>query len=121
MRLQKLERAVLSAGGDETLSSLAGRLFECATMNGAESIGASSGALETGRPADFFTVDLDDFSIAGASADELLACIVFSLSRTAVRDVCVGGELIIEDGRHRAEREIVQSFAALQRKLWNSV
>jgi formimidoylglutamate deiminase len=121
MRLQKLERAVLSPEGDETLSSLAGRLFECATMSGAESIGAASGALEPGRPADFFTVELDDLSIAGASTDALLACIVFSLSRTAVRDVCVGGKLVIEDGKHKAEREIVHSFAALQRRLWNSV
>ena len=35
------------------------------------------------RPADFFTVDLDDPSIAGSSPDDLLANIVFSLSRTA--------------------------------------
>jgi formimidoylglutamate deiminase len=118
LRLQKLERAVLSAEADETLSSLAGKLFDCATARGAESIGALSGALEPGRQADFFTVDMDDLSIAGASPEELLACIVFSLSRTAVRDVCVGGELIIEDGHHTAEREIVQKFAALQRKLW---
>ncbi|HYO92416.1 MAG TPA: amidohydrolase family protein, partial [Pyrinomonadaceae bacterium] len=118
-RLQKLERAVLSEKNDESLSSLAARLFECATRNGADSIGASTGALEPHRPADFFTIDLDDLSLAGASADELLACIVFSLARTAVRDVCVGGRLIIEDGRHASEGEIVERFAALQRKLWN--
>jgi formimidoylglutamate deiminase len=109
---------VLSVEGDEDLSSLAARLFDCATLSGAESIGASSGTLEPGRAADFFTVDVDDLSIAGASREELLASIVFGLSRTAVRDVCVGGRLIIEDGQHAAEREIVQKFTALQRKLW---
>jgi formimidoylglutamate deiminase len=119
LRLQRGERAVLAPDGDEALSSLAARLFECATAHGAESIGAATGALEPNRPADFFTVELSDPSIAGASTDELLACILFSLSRTAVRDVCVGGKLIIEDGQHRAEREIVQRFVALQRKLWN--
>lgn len=119
LRLQKLERAVLSVKDDESPSSLAARLFDCATRNGAHSIGASTGALEPNRPADFFTIDINDFSIAGASADELLACVVFSLARTAVRDVCVGGKLIIEDGRHASEHEIVQRFAALQRKLWN--
>lgn len=119
LRLQKLERAVLSPDSDDTLSSLAARLFDCATISGAQSIGALTGALEPHRPADFFTVELDDLSLAGASTDALLAGIVFSLSRAAVRDVCVGGKLIIEDGHHRAEREIVEKFGALQRELWN--
>lgn len=120
LRLQKLERAVLARGeNDDDLSSLAARLFDCATRSGAESINARTGALEPTRPADFFTVDLDDPSIAGASKEELLACVVFGLSRTAVRDVCVGGQLIIEDGEHRAGREIVERFSALQRRLWN--
>lgn len=119
LRLQKLERAVLSSDGDESLSSLAARLFDCATISGAQSIGAPTGALEPHRPADFFTVALDDLSLAGASDEALLAGIVFSLSRTAVRDVCVGGRLIIEDGKHKMEREIVERFGGLQRKLWN--
>jgi formimidoylglutamate deiminase len=119
LRLQKLERAVLSNEGDEGFSSLAARLFECASAHGAHSIGAESGTLEVGRPADFFTVDMDDLSIAGAGAEELLACIVFALSRAAVREVCVGGQLIIEDGRHKQQGEVVERFAALQRRLWN--
>lgn len=119
LRLQKLERAVLSVEGDDTLSSLAARLFDCATQHGADSIGASTGTLAAGRPADFFTVDLNDPSIAGATTTELLACIVFALARTAVRDVCVGGKLIIEDGRHKQAHEIVERFAALQARLWN--
>jgi len=88
LRLQKLERNVL-AGEDGTVAT---RLFECATVNGAKAIGFDGGKLEAGRPADFFTVDLDDLSIAGATPDDLLANIVFSLSRTAIRDVVVNGK-----------------------------
>ena len=96
LRLQKMERNVLSG------SALAQRLFDCATLSGAASIGLHGGGkLEVGSPADFFTVDLDDLSIAGATPDSLLANIVFSLSRTAVRDVVVGGKQIVENGRHR--------------------
>src|SRR5215216_5782700 len=96
LRLQKMERNVLSG------SALAQRLFDCATLNGAMSIGLHGGGkIEAGSPADFFTVDLDDLSIAGASPDSLLANIVFSLSRTAVRDVIVGGKQIVDNGRHR--------------------
>ena len=133
LRLQRLERAVLAPetnaapahasleANDETnsLDALAARLFECATTNGAAGIGAQgAGALEAGSPADFFTVALDDPSIAGAGTDALLPAVVFSLARTAVRDVVVGGRRIVEDGRHRTQDEIVERFANLQRRLW---
>jgi formimidoylglutamate deiminase len=154
LRLQKLERAVLAPAprphttdananrisareaGIETdsLAALAARLFECATTNGAASIGVRArdssnsigvradsdgdGALEVGSGADFFTVALDDLSIAGAGTDDLLPAIVFSLARTAVRDTVVGGRRIVEDGQHRAQDEIIERFTDLQRKLW---
>jgi formimidoylglutamate deiminase len=111
-----LERVVLTAAEDK--SALAARLFECATVNGARSIDAPGGALEDGRPADFFTVDLHVPSIAGCSADDLLPAIVFSLSRTAIKDVVVGGKRIVEDGKHKDQEDIVGRFAALQKKLW---
>jgi formimidoylglutamate deiminase len=100
------------------MSALAARLFECATLSGARSIGAHAGAFEPGRVADFFTVALDDPSIAGASGDDLLPAIVFSLSRAAVRETAVGGRLVTEQGRHPAQDEIVSRFNALQRRLW---
>ena len=119
LRLQKMERIVLARPERAGKSDLASTLLECATINGAQSIGSPSGALEAGLPADFFTVDLDDPSIAGASEDDLLSSIVFSLSRSAVRDVVVGGKRIVEDGRHSAQVEIVERFCALQKRLWS--
>jgi formimidoylglutamate deiminase len=126
LRLQRMERAVLSGGPagegalpDGRASALAAKLFDCATLNGANSIGATSGNIEPGRPADFFAVDLNDPSIAGASPDDLLASIVFSLSRSAVREVVVGGNQIIAEGRHPDQDRIVERFNALQQKLWS--
>jgi formimidoylglutamate deiminase len=118
LRLQRMERAVLDPQDSDDASALAGRLFACATSHGAASIGASGGAIATGRPADFFTVDLDDPSIAGASPDDLLSSIVFTASRAAVRDVFVGGRQVVSEGRHADQEEIVERFAALQQKLW---
>jgi formimidoylglutamate deiminase len=140
LRLQKLERAVLAPGTNaptaahmtatraprapesdadaDGLAALAARLFDCATVNGAAGIGAKGGALEVGRPADFFTVALDDLSIAGAGAEDLLPAIVFSLARTAVRDMVVGGRRVVEDGHHRTQNEIIERFTDLQRRLW---
>ena len=98
LRLQKTARNVLAPVDDDSSSALARRLFECATVRGAESIGFNGGKLEPGAPADFFTVDLDDVSIAGCAVEDLLANIVFSLERTAIRDVVVGGKQIIKHG-----------------------
>ncbi len=119
LRLQKMERAVLSEPADEDQSALAARLFECATINGARSLGMASQPLEAGSEADFFTVDLGDPSIAGATPDALLATIVFSLNRSAVKDVVVGGKQIVEAGRHFAQEEITNRFTALQQRLWS--
>ena len=104
LRLQKTARNVLAPADDTSSSALARRLFDCATVNGAKSIGYDGGRLEPGAPADFFTVDLDDPCIAGSSPEDLLATIVFSLSRAAVREVVVGGKTIVEDGRHFSHR-----------------
>jgi formimidoylglutamate deiminase len=111
LRMQKLERAVLPAK----------HLFSCATEAGARSLGAPGGSLEAGRPADFFTIALDDPSMAipgDANPDFLLSHIVFSAERTAVRDVVVGGKFILRDGRHPLAGEIVGEFTRVQKKLW---
>jgi formimidoylglutamate deiminase len=93
-------------------------LLHAATVAGARSLGATSGALEVGRPADFFTVGLHDPSVAGADAASLLANIVFGLERRAIRDVWIGGRQRIAAGRHAFHGAIVGRFADGQKKLW---
>jgi formimidoylglutamate deiminase len=138
LRLQKLGRAVLGgrnstvregasmAGNNEKstlpdsrVSALAARLFDCATTNGARSIGATGGTLEAGKPADFFTVALDDPTLAGASPDDLLSSIVFASTRAAVREVVVGGKPIVSEGQHLIQDDVVERFNDLQKRLWN--
>ena len=125
LRLRSLRRNVLApdeGARDESradsdngrMSALAARLFECASLAGARSIGAPCGDFVAGCAADFFTVDLNDPSIAGAGAQDLLPAIVFSLSRAAVRETAVGGRILVEGGRHAAQEEIVARFSALQ-------
>jgi formimidoylglutamate deiminase len=116
LRMNTLSRAVLADGSSP--DALARRLFHSATVTGAASLAAPGGALEPDRPADFFTIDLNDPSIAGAGADSLLNHVVFALERTAVKEVCVNGRLIVRDGRHPLEDEIVTRFAKVQRDLW---
>ena len=113
LRLQKLERAVLDTIDDAGLPQ---RLFDCATLHGAASVGAPGGSLEAANVADFFTVDLDDPSIAGTNADELLAGIVFGLSKSAIREVGVNGRLVVDGSCHPMHQAIVRDYRELMRK-----
>ena len=110
LRLQRLERMVLDPV----------RLIDCATESAAACLAAPGGKLEAGRPADFFTVDLNDPSIAGADPDSLASNIVFSLERTAVRDVYIDGKCIVQGGHHQLEEQILNNFAEVQRSIWSS-
>ena len=95
-------------------------VFHAATVNGARSLGATGGALEVGRPADFFTVNLFDPSIAGADAGSLLANIVFALERRAIRDVWIGARQRIAGGRHVSHGAIVGRFVEVQKRWWGA-
>lgn len=116
LRLQHQQRAILDHIGGVPLAQ---RLFDCATVNGAHSLAVPTGDLRPGSCADFFTLDLRDLSIAGHSADELLPLVVFGLDRTAIRDVAVNGKLILRDGHHPLQEEIVSRYAELHARVWS--
>jgi formimidoylglutamate deiminase len=113
LRLMHQQRAILDQIGGQSLSS---RLFDCATVNGARALAVPSGTMTVGAFADFFTVDLRDVSIAGHSADDLLPLIVFGM--TAIRDVAVNGKLIVRDGRHALQDEIVSRYQEVHAQVW---
>ncbi|BET66475.1 formimidoylglutamate deiminase [Opitutales bacterium ASA1] len=114
-------RRLAAATGAPVDAKRAAALLEHATVAGARSLGAPSGALEVGRPADFFTVHLFDPSIAGAAADTLLAHIVLALERRAIREVWIGARQRISAGRHPQQGPIVGRFVEAQRRLWPGV
>ena len=114
---RRLERAGRSERGGSAAEAAAARL-QVLTAAGARSLGAPSGALEVGRPADFFTVNLFDPSIAGAAGDALLPAIVGSLERRAIREIWVGARQRVANGRHPLQGAIVSRFVELQTRLW---
>ena len=114
LRLARQRRVVLDRIQDRDLSA---RLFHYATAGGARSLGLPTGTLEPGSPADFFTVDLNDISIAGSSIEELLPTIVFSLERTAIRDVVINGAAVVTNRQHASTQEIVERYTAVARRV----
>lgn len=118
LRLVELQRAVL-APGQAALDSLGARLYRIASAGGMRSLGLAGGSLLPGEPADFLVAELDDPSIAGAGAEDLLATAVFSLERTAIREVRVAGEAIVREGRSGHEAEVLPAFRAAMKRLWS--
>ena len=118
LRLEHQQRVMLDQIGGQ---GIAARLFDCATCNGAVSLAVPAGRLEPETFADFFTIDLHDVSIAGHSAHDLLPLIVFGMNRTAIRDVAMNGRLVVRDGRHALQDEILSRYAEVHAKVWRDV
>jgi formimidoylglutamate deiminase len=116
MRLLQQKRAILDQIEGKPLAA---RLFDCATIGGARALGVPGGELRPGTIADFFTIDLNDVSISGSSARDLLPIVVFSLNRSAIRDVIVNGRMILRDQRHVLQEEIVSRYRELHEKVWS--
>jgi|SRR5450631_2289637 len=115
LRLKHQQRANLDQIDGAPLSA---RLFDCATANGARALNIPGGGLSPGSWADFVTLDLNDPSIAGHSAEDLLPMLVFGMNRSAIKDVFVGGRQILFDGRHPLEEEIVAKYREVHKKVW---
>jgi formimidoylglutamate deiminase len=115
LRLAQQERAVLDQIDERPIAS---RLFDCATRHGAQALGIESGALRPGEYGDMVSVDLNDISVAGHTPETLLPLLVFGANRSAIRDVVVNGRVVLRDGRHPLEEEIVRRYQQLYRKVW---
>jgi formimidoylglutamate deiminase len=115
LRLQSERRLLLD---QIACQELAARLFAYASRGGAESLQAESGSLAPGEWADFFTVDLHDPAIAGVAPEHLLAAIVFTLPRSAIRDVAARGEWVVREGAHPRQKDIVRRYEELAKRVW---
>ena len=115
LRLSYQKRAVLDQIEGRALAT---RLFDCATVNGARALNIPGGTLRADSYADFFTVDLKDVSIAGHTAEDLLPMMVFSLGRSAIRDVVINGRFVVTEQRHALEEEIVARYKEVHQKVW---
>lgn len=59
------------------------------------------GALAVGLRADIVLLDQNHPDLASRRGDEWLDAWTFVVGRTAVNTVLVGGEIVVESGRHR--------------------
>ncbi|MGP9820461.1 formimidoylglutamate deiminase [Salinarimonas sp. NSM] len=109
---QRLTRRARNVLAGEAGRSTGRRLWEGALAGGAQALGLPIGALAPGLRADIVTLDLDHPDLGRAVGDRTLDTAVFCLGRAAVRDVLVGGERVVENGRHRARERVAPRYAA---------
>ena len=79
----------------------AAELLRAACGHGHDAIGwPGAGRIETGAPADLVTVDLGGVRLAGTPDDRALDAVVFAAGAADVREVIVGGDVVVHEGRH---------------------
>ena len=92
-------RLTVSPGVGEGPQMSARTALEMATRGGASVLGRDDvGALEAGRMADFFTLDLDRVEFAGSHHDPVAAALL--CSPVPADSVFVGGRAVIREGHH---------------------
>ena len=97
-RLARRARNVMTIQEGESTGR---RLFASALAGGAQALQRPIGALAIGLRADIVLLDENHPDLASRRGDEWLDAWTFVIGRTAVKTVFVGGELVVEAGRHR--------------------
>ena len=92
-------------------------LLAAGTSAGYDSIGwPEGGRLAAGGLADFITVGLDSVRMAGTGAATALPAAVFAATAADVRQVVIGGKVVVRDGAHVSidvRAELHSSIAAV--------
>ena len=89
------------------------RLIASALAGGAQALARPIGALAAGSRADIVLLDADHPDLAARRGDAWLDAWVFVAGRPAVRTVLVGGECVVEAGRHRLRQQIEARYKAV--------
>jgi formimidoylglutamate deiminase len=109
-RLTRRARNVLAGGAG---TSTGGGLYRAALAGGTQALGAASGGLKRGRPADFVTLDRAHPALVARDGDALLDSWVFAGRHGAVDGVWRQGRQVVSGGRHHQREAIVARYAAV--------
>ena len=90
--------------------SVGGRLYRDALAGGAQALGRPLGALAPGQRADLVVLDGSRAALFGKTGDYILDAYLFAGNEPLVRDVMVGGQWVVREGRHRDEEAILADY-----------
>ncbi len=113
-RLASESRAALGDAGD---AGPGGALLRHAWRGGSRALAVDCGSIERGMRADLVVLDADHPALVGRRGHAVLDSWIFSGTDNAVRDVMVGGEWVVRDGRHSREEAVDRAYARVVRGL----
>ncbi|GHF30872.1 formimidoylglutamate deiminase [Kordiimonas sediminis] len=87
-------------------------LWRESAINGAQSLGQPCGALEVGKRADLLVLDDTDMAYAGVRYGQIFDALVFAGQPNPIRHVMIGGNWVVENGRHAKEEAIISDYRA---------
>jgi formimidoylglutamate deiminase len=92
-------------------------LWQNALLGGAQAAGRRVGRLAPGRRADLLVLDSSHPNLDGLDAADVLGRFLFCGNDNLVRDVLVGGQWVVLNGRHLAQDAIAQRYKTALRQL----
>jgi formimidoylglutamate deiminase len=113
-RLRRRARNVMTLQEGESTGR---RLLATSLAGGAQALQRPIGVLATGLRADVVVLDADHPDLAARAGDHWLDAWIFVAGRSAVKAVLVGGETVVETGRHARLSAIEARFKAAFAKL----
>ena len=112
-RLRDGARLVMAEPG----RSIGTSLYLGAVTGGAQATGQAVGQLKVGKQADLVELDTDHYLLDGLSEDALLDTYLFGGDRTMISSVVVGGQTLIDRGRHKDDERLMADFASVLKEL----
>lgn len=113
-RLKMQGRNIASVKGQRRVADF---LWQQCLLGGAQASGRTVGALEVGKRADMIIFDDQHPNLQCSSVDDVLSCVVFTGNDNLIRDVFVGGQCVVENGKHRNQAEINANYIACMQQL----
>ncbi|MES2073747.1 MAG: formimidoylglutamate deiminase [Pseudomonadota bacterium] len=115
-RLRAQQRNVASIAGRRRVGDF---LWQAALAGGAQASGRALGKLAPGARADMLVLDEQHPNLYGVAAEDILSAWIFAGNDNLVRDVWVGGQLVVENGRHKNQAEIAGAYIKAMSALRN--
>lgn len=116
-RLVTRSRNVL-AGGEGKSTGV--RLYLDALKGGAQACGLRSGALAAGMRADMVVLDGKSAALSGRNGNSVLDSWIFFGNDNPVKDVIVGGRVVVEGGRHFDQEKIANQYHAAMKRIMDA-
>ncbi|MET1253747.1 formimidoylglutamate deiminase [Aliikangiella maris] len=115
-RLTHQRRAVLAS--DECIS-IGQNLFAHAAREGASTVNQNVGEIAVGKRADLIVIDPSHPSLFAKKESQILDAAIFACAQLPIKSVMVAGQWQVEQGKHRAEAQIIERYQQVLMRLAN--